>query len=560
MLEVATRAHHNYGVVIGDHRGDQTGARDHFLRAAEFAQERGAAHEELYSLISAAGITLGLGDIETAEKIVSNMREIKDTLTDPSQAALEFQGIEIGLDFLKGKIAPSLDRLREMRAAARLKGDLQMSLSFSLNTVDAYLILDRIEKILDWKEAEEAGIEAVEISNRGVGSSVQALCSLATVHARQGDLQRAGQLYAEAKEKAGPTPTFFKQQSILSIERDIAVALGDWTRALEAAEAVCKNFAAQDLHWPWAYSLVEWAEVHVGRGEPNDIERAWALYRESSEIFNQMKAEFYVSAIEGRFRELRAQSYAVALAHDKVTQELLQAGKIQESFLPEDVPEIAGWQISAILEPARQTSGDFYDFILLSGNRLGLVIADVADKGVGAALYMATCHTLIRTYAAEYPDEPDLVLARANRRILADTHGGLFITVFYAVLDPESGALVYCNAGHNPPFLFSKDLPETYQELSRTGMPLGILEETNWERGRITIDRGDLFLAYTDGVTETQNMQGEFYGEDRLRKAVKNNQSQTVDKLQKALLFDINQFSKGISHLDDMTLLLVRRD
>ena len=168
----------------------------------------------------------------------------------------------------------------------------------------------------------------------------------------------------------------------------------------------------------------------------------------------------------------------------------------------------------AMLEPARETSGDFYDVILLPSGRLGIIIADVADKGMGAALYMALSRTLIRTYAVEYDTQPELALSAANRRILADTGAGLFVTVFYGVLDPLSGELTYSNAGHNPPYLLSARDGLAVQELDRTGVPLGILDGGTWQQGTAHINPGDVLLLYTDGITEAQNGEQSFFEED----------------------------------------------
>jgi len=188
-----------------------------------------------------------------------------------------------------------------------------------------------------------------------------------------------------------------------------------------------------------------------------------------------------------------------------------------------------------------------------------MVVADVADKGIGAALYMTTCRTLIRTYAGEHPEAPELVLANANRRILDDTHGGLFITVFYAVLDAASGEINYCNAGHNPPFVFSPEQSDTHLELTRTGMPLGILTEADWEQGKVTLNTGDLLVGYTDGITENQNGEGRFFGEDRLANLIRSNLSLSATALQDILIEDVQDYSGTTQLFDDMTLLVVKR-
>lgn len=492
--------------------------------------------------------------------ILDNIKQISSTLSDPDQVRLEYQGIEFMFLFLKGDIKKVHEKLRNARSDARQRGDLQMLHNFNIFTAEVYMVRDRIEGLDDWIEAEDAAAEAIEISKRGVSSSVRSLCQLSTIYIRQGRLEKAKQLYIEAQRKADDSPSFWEEHSLLENKRDLASGQGRWLEALTAAEAVSNRLAKYEMRLQWAFSLVVWAEIHIARGEPVDYERAWALYREALALFEEMEAEFYANIINERLRALRAKSYAVTLAHDKVTRELAQAGRIQESFLPEEIPEISGWEISAILKPARETSGDFYDFIQLPGNRLGIVVADVADKGMAAALYMTTCRTLIRTYAGEHPDEPERVLEKTNRRILVDTHGGLFITVFYGVLDPATGMMTYCNAGHNPPFLFSSEHDADHQVLSRTGMPLGIIEEASWEQGTAAFNSGDVLVAYTDGVTEAQNERDEFYGEARLLEVARSKVGHSAKVLQEALEQDLREFSDKVPQFDDLTILVVKKD
>jgi serine phosphatase RsbU (regulator of sigma subunit) len=233
------------------------------------------------------------------------------------------------------------------------------------------------------------------------------------------------------------------------------------------------------------------------------------------------------------------QVYEQTLAHQRVEQELALAGQIQASFLPNDLPHVSGWQLTATLEPARQTSGDFYDVIPLPNGRLAIVVADVADKGMGAALYMALSRTLIRTYAVEYHTRPDYVLRVANRRILADAQAGLFVTVFYGVLDPATGALTYCNAGHNPPYLLSARNGDAVQALRRTGMPLGIAGGVTW--------------------AEAQNAQEAFFGEERLLEVVRTNLGRPAQDVQDALLVEVHEFVGDAPQFDDIALMVVVR-
>ena len=241
-------------------------------------------------------------------------------------------------------------------------------------------------------------------------------------------------------------------------------------------------------------------------------------------------------------------------------QELALAGRMQASLLPAALPEVTGWQMAAVLRPARETSGDFYDFIPLPGGRLGVVIADVTDKGMGAALYMALSRTLIRTYAADYLDRPDLALRAANERILADTDAGLFVTVFYGILDPMSGTLVYCNAGHHPPYLFVSDPEGKIEVLPGRGMALGILESTQWGHRTIQLAPGALLLLYTDGVVDAQSPQLERFGNEQMVDAIQANLGHSAQAVQDGLLASLQQFMGDEPQFDDITLVAIMRE
>jgi serine phosphatase RsbU (regulator of sigma subunit)/DNA-binding NarL/FixJ family response regulator len=255
----------------------------------------------------------------------------------------------------------------------------------------------------------------------------------------------------------------------------------------------------------------------------------------------------------------RNQEQERRISQQKVSQELLSAGRIQTSILPEKPPVLHGWDISAILEPARETSGDFYDFIPLSNGKWGFLIADVTDKGMGAALFMALSSTLIRTYAAQYPTLPALALSYINRRLLSDTHGAMFVTAFYGVLDPENGRLRYVNAGHNPPFLLSGQKGKPVDQLRGTGMALGVMEDASWQQKIVKFSPGDVLLLYTDGVTEAENPYGNFYGEQSILEILRSRRDQTAQVIQNALLEDVRKFTGKAPKTDDIAIMVVAR-
>ena len=240
-------------------------------------------------------------------------------------------------------------------------------------------------------------------------------------------------------------------------------------------------------------------------------------------------------------------------------QELALAGYIQTSLLIEKPPELDGWQFAATLDPARETSGDFYDFIQLPGGRIGIVIADVADKGMGAALYMTLSRTLIRTYAPDHVDRPDIALRNVNERILADTQAGLFVTVFYGILDPRTGRLTYCNAGHNPPYLLTDKIDESPKVLHRTGMALGVTYDSRWEPEIVNIPENALLVLYTDGVVDAHSSQDDLFGDDRLMGIARENLDQTAGASRDALISGVRAFVGEEGQFDDIAIVVVKR-
>ncbi len=246
---------------------------------------------------------------------------------------------------------------------------------------------------------------------------------------------------------------------------------------------------------------------------------------------------------------------------DMVARELNMAGRIQADILPEEAPVLPGWDIAARLEPARETSGDFYDFLPLTESKWGILVADVTDKGMGAALFMALTSTLIRTYAARYPTLPAVMMSAVSERILSDTRGNMFITTFFGVLEPYTGRFIFVNAGHPPGYLISSQKGrQTVDRLRPTGMALGVSEKAQWKQKIARLEPGDLLILYTDGITEAQNSMGDFFEEERLLDVALSRAACTAGEIQNALLGEVHRFVGGNPRQDDIALVVIKRN
>ena len=239
---------------------------------------------------------------------------------------------------------------------------------------------------------------------------------------------------------------------------------------------------------------------------------------------------------------------------ERVEQELKVARSIQQASLPKVVPSLEGWKISPFYQPAREVGGDFYDLLELIDGRLGIVVGDATGKGVPAALVMASARSMLRA-VAQASDSPGDLLSRVNDALVTDIPPNMFVTCFYAILDPESGSLTYANAGHDLPYLHRNDGAE---ELRARGMPLGLMAGMGYEEKQTILQAGEAALLYSDGLVEAHDPEGEMFGFPRLRALVAEHSEGRV--LGEYLLEELYSFvGEGWEQEDDITLLTLRR-
>jgi serine phosphatase RsbU (regulator of sigma subunit)/ketosteroid isomerase-like protein len=241
---------------------------------------------------------------------------------------------------------------------------------------------------------------------------------------------------------------------------------------------------------------------------------------------------------------------------ERVEQELHVARSIQQASLPKEVPELEGWEISPQYRPAREVGGDFYDFHPLSGGCLGLVVGDATGKGVPAALVMSTTCGMLRAVSqASDSSSPGEMLERVNEALVPSIPPNMFVTCFYAILNPKSGSLRYANAGHDVPYLHRNSAAE---ELRARGMPLGLMPGMAYEEKEIELDFGEAALFYSDGLVEAHDPKGEMFGFPRLRALVAKHIEE--EPLGDFLLEELYSFvGEGWEQEDDITLLTLRR-
>ena len=252
--------------------------------------------------------------------------------------------------------------------------------------------------------------------------------------------------------------------------------------------------------------------------------------------------------------QLVREQQAEAKERERIHQELQVAALIQQTLLPKELPAIAGWQVDAFYRPARAVGGDFYDFIALEDGRLGVVIGDVTDKGVPAALVMATCRSMLRA-AAQRHTSPSAVLADVNDGLVPEIPPAMFVTCLYAIIDTDAGEIVFANAGHNLPYVRHDG---GVLELRATGMPLGLMPGMDYDETKYEMSAGEVMVLTSDGITEAHNAEGEMYGFGRLMDRVA--RRPINDDVLNAVVTELEAFTgEGAEQEDDITLVVVKR-
>jgi serine phosphatase RsbU (regulator of sigma subunit) len=281
--------------------------------------------------------------------------------------------------------------------------------------------------------------------------------------------------------------------------------------------------------------------------------RLGALESSSAELLQAFAAHAAVAIDNARLHEQE-------IKRERLEQELAVAQQIQRSLLPTGTPQMPGWQFAALYQSARVVGGDFYDFVELRGEspRLGLIIADVADKGVPAAIFMALTRTIIRTMALSGRG-PAAALTQANQLILQESRSDLFLTALYAVLDPAAGRVIYANAGHTRPLYYAA-ATGALAELVTSGVLLGVFDGVDLEERRLDLLPGDVLMLFTDGITDALNEAGEAYGDARLAGVIAAHAGEDAQSILAALIAGISAFAGEAEQADDITCVVVKRE
>ena len=360
---------------------------------------------------------------------------------------------------------------------------------------------------------------------------------IAFVPIRTGDLSLGvvypvGELMAEAAD-AQADLIWLGILGLAGLLAMLLIIVRSFSRPIAALADVAKRIAAGDLDVEIASHTRTYEVSHL------------------TEAFRKMAGD-----LKARINELRE----ATATQERLEGELSAARSIQASILPAAFPAFPDrgeFDIYAGVRPARKVGGDFYNFYFANREWLCLIIGDVSGKGVPAALFMAVTVTLIKAHSIGTM-APARILSRTNRELCRQNDAGMFVTVFCAFLNVRTGSLIYCSAGHHPPFVLSRDGAAISELAARGGPALGADEEAHYEESETVLKPGDMLFGYTDGVTEAMDPQHEFYGDDRLKKMLAETARLTPERLCHRIVVDVNAFAATAPQADDLSVLALR--
>jgi sigma-B regulation protein RsbU (phosphoserine phosphatase) len=295
-----------------------------------------------------------------------------------------------------------------------------------------------------------------------------------------------------------------------------------------------------------AWGSIELAVEAMRRGVRDFVQKPW----ENSRLLNVLRTQIEMGRARRRRERLEAEKQTLSR---KLQEELEEAREIQRGLLPKAMPRLGGFEIAHAWQPARAVGGDYFDARTFNERHTALCIADVAGKGMPAALLMSNVQAAVKASASE-EITPSQLCERINRVMCGNTAGHKFITFFYGLLDTQHKKLIYANAGHNPPML-ARQGGECLR-LTEGGAVLGIFPEWQYEQGEIALRAGDRLLLFTDGVTEARNSAGEEFGEERLLEVLIRHRRLDASHLQKRIMDTVTEFCDGHFH-DDATLMVI---
>jgi sigma-B regulation protein RsbU (phosphoserine phosphatase) len=249
------------------------------------------------------------------------------------------------------------------------------------------------------------------------------------------------------------------------------------------------------------------------------------------------------------------------VVQERMRRELALAAEVQQRLLPSQAPKTKGMEIAGFCEPARGVGGDYYDFIKFDNSQLGVAIADVAGKGMPAALLMSTVQATLRSLTARNGSTvSDLssIVSKLNRLLFDSTNGEHYVTFFYATFDQATQRLTYVNAGHNPPLYLQADSSSEFRELTSGGLVAGAFEHAAYEQETVQMRSNDLLFLYTDGLTEALNVEGEEFGTTRVMDTLKSIASLSADQIRDVVARRVKEWCAGMSLYDDLTFVVMK--